>query len=207
MALVLGLAGMLFADDFSPPTWRGEPLTVAAEWEFVNPNLTDLPPDHLVWVGDGIHQYNDCYAHTHPQNVFWEADPSDPNDGRVHTDSLPGQLLFFLCNFIDDYQRKFIWVQLTYGGVGVPFVYEVLAPNPGTNQWTDPTYGTLLERTSLAGHASEMWEFPYNPDREYVKVELPPFTWLDQIWIDTISTNVPIGVAPSTWGDAKRLYK
>jgi hypothetical protein len=206
--LALGLAGAVFADDFSPAPWRGQALTVAAEWEFVNSNLTDLPPDYINTVGDGIHPYNtNCYVHTHPQMVYWEPDPTDPNDGRAFTQGVPGQLLFFLCNFIDDYQHKYIWVQLTYGGQGVPYVYQVLAPNPGTNEWTYPMPGTLVERNVQAGHATEMWELGYNPDREYVNVELPPFTWLDQIWIETISTDIPVGIAPSTWGQVKILFR
>ena len=201
-------AAVAFADDFAPAPWRGQPLTVAAEWEFISSNMGDLPPEYLVWVDDGIHPYNDCFEHTHYQNgVYWEADPSEPGDGRAVTGAVPGQLLFFLCNFIDDFQHKYVWVQITFGGQGVPFVYEVVAPNEQTNEWTDPVYGNLIESSHAGGHAVDFWHLPYNPDREFVNVEIPPFTWIDQIWIETISIDGPIADEPSTWGDVKSLFR
>jgi hypothetical protein len=53
----------------------------------------------------------------------------------------------------------------------------------------------------------EFWHLPYNPDREYVNVELPPFTWIDQVWIETISTNGTIATEYSTWGEVKSLFR
>jgi hypothetical protein len=205
--LVVAGATAVFADDFAPAPWRGQPLTVAAEWDFSTSNTIDVPPDYLNFVGDGIHPYNDCFGHTHFQNVFWQPNPNDPNDGRAYTTDLPGQLLFFNCNFIDDFQHKYIWAQITYGGAGVPFVYEVVAPNAVTNEWEFPVLGTLVERTLGSGHNVEFWHLPYNPDREYVNIELPPFTWIDQVWIETISTNGSIATEYSTWGEVKSLFR
>ncbi len=205
--LVLALATTALADDFAPAPWRGQPLTVAAEWEFVTSNIIDVPPDYLNWVGDGIHPYNDCFEHTHFQDVYWEPDPIDPNDGRAYTNAALGQLLFFLCNFIDDFAHKYIWVQITYGGAGEPFIYEVLAPNAQTNEWPGPVFGSLVERNLSAGRAVELWQLPYNPDREFVNIEVPPFTWIDQVWIETISTNGPISTELSTWGEVKSLFR
>lgn len=205
--LVVAAATVALADDFAPAPWRDQPLTVAAEWDFLTSNVVDVPPDYLNYVGDAIHPYNDCFEHTHFQNVYWQPDPNDPNDGRAYTTDVPGQLLFFLCNFIDDFEHKYIWVQITYGGAGVPFVYEVLAPNAATNEWENPVYGSLVERSFVSGHAVEFWQLPYNPDREFVNVEVPPFTWIDQVWIETISTNGPIATEFSTWGDVKSLFR
>jgi hypothetical protein len=204
--LLLGASAVL-ADDFSPAPWRGQPLTVAAEWEFINPDLTDLPPDYFNNIGDGVHEWLDCYVHTHPQNVYWEEDPADPNDGRAVTAEVPGQLLFFLCNWIDDYEYKYIWVQITYGGEGVPYIYEVVAPNEATNDWPDPVMGQPEDVGGLPGYAVEFWVLPYNPDREYVNMEIPPNTWVDQVWIETISTREPIATEKSSWGRVKSLYR
>lgn len=206
-ALLAGAATVVLADDFSPAPWRGDPLTYAAEWNFVNPVLTDLPPSYANSVGDGIHLFNvDCYVHTHPQNVYWEQDPTDPNDGRAYTGALPGTLDFFLCNWIDGYPYKYVWVQLTYGGEGIPFVYQTLMPNPTTNEWTNAVEGARISTAEGPGQRTEFWYFPYNPDREYVNVMLPPNTWLDQIWIETISTLV-VSEEPTSWGQLKGYYR
>ena len=212
ITLVGGLAASVLADDFAPAPFRGQPLTVAAEWEFINQDLTDLPPDYLNWVGDGTHPYNvNCYVHTHPLHVFWEPDPNDPEDGRAYTMDIPGRLDFFLCNFIDDYYYKYIWVQITYGETmpgmgGVPFIYEVVAPNEETNEWPTPVFGILIEWADIGGFKTEMWVIPYNPDREYVNLEIPPYTWVDQVWIETIST-LDIANEDVTWGQLKNLFR
>lgn len=195
------------ADDFNPPPWRGGPLTVAAEWEFLTSNLLDMPPDYMNTVGDGIHDFNtNCFTHAHFENCTWQPDPLDPNDGRIVTGPEPGRILFFLCNWIDYYPYKYIWVQLTYGGMGTPFVQEVIAPNPTTNEWPDPLYGQPIDIWGTPGFMTEHWYLPFNPDREYVNVIVPPFTWLDQVWIDTISTLI-IADEDMSWGGIKSLYK
>ncbi|MDO9170382.1 MAG: hypothetical protein Q7W29_00945 [bacterium] len=195
------------ADDFNPPPWRDGPLTVAAEWEFIGQDLYDMPPDYLNTVGDGIHVFNPgCFTHAHFENCFWQPDPANPADGRVFTTDAPGRILFFLCNWIDYYPYKYIWVQITYGGMGTPFVQEVIAPNPGTNEWPNPLYGQHVESGGVPGFATEYWYLSFNPDREYVNVILPPNTWIDQVWIDTISTFV-ISAEDMSWGGIKSLYK
>ena len=205
--MLLSGAAIALADDFAPAPWRGQPMTLAAEWDFITPDLTDLPPDYTNTIGDGTHEWNDCYMHTHPQFVYWEEDPTDPEDGRAYTTDVPGQLLFFLCNWIDDFEYKYIWVQITFGGDGMPYVYEVVAPNQATNDWPDPVYGTPVENNSMTGRSVEFWVLPYNPDREYVNVEIPPYTWIDQIWIETISTRDIIATEQTTWGGIKSLYR
>ncbi|MBK9304607.1 MAG: hypothetical protein IPM94_12165 [bacterium] len=195
------------ADDFNPPPWRDGPLTVAAEWEFLTSNLLDMPPDYFNTVGDGIHDFNaSCFTHAHFENCTWQPDPLNPNDGRIVTGPEPGRILFFLCNWIDYYPYKYIWVQLTYGGMGAPFVQEVIAPNPATNEWPDPLYGQLVERWGAPGFMTEHWYLPFNPDREFVNVILPPNTWIDQVWIDTISTLI-IANEDMSWGGIKSLYR
>ncbi len=209
--LLGGLAASVPADDFAPFYYRGDPLTVAAEWEFINQSLIDLPPSYLNWIGDGVHDYNaSCYVHTHPIQVFWQHDPFEPGDGRAHTLDITGQLQFFLCNFFDEYPYKYVWVQITYGETmpgmgGVPYIYEVVAPNEDTNNWTDPVFGTLIEWGDIGGFRTELWVIPYNPDREYVNMEIPPYTWVDQVWIETISTLVNAN-EDVTWGQLKSLY-
>ena len=58
-----------------------------------------------------------------------------------------------------------------------------------------------------ANHYVEVWRIEPNPWREYVQIYIPPWTWLDQIMIDTISTNGPTANESSTWGAIKSLYR
>ena len=207
VAFTATAATVALADDFNPAPWRGDPLTVAAEWEFVSQNLLDMPPDYMTTVGDGIHQFNaSCFTHDHFEYLFWQPDPTDPADGRIYTTDQPGLMRFYLCNWIDFYPFKYIWVQITYGGEGVPFVQDVLCPNPATNEWTDPLYGVLIDRWGTPGFMTEHWFLTFNPDREYVNVVIPPFTWVDQVWIDTISTLV-VADEDMSWSGIKSLYK
>ncbi len=203
----VAVSSAALADDFNPPPWRGGPLSVTAEWEFFSQVLYDMPPEYIATTGDGLHPFNaGCETHAHFEFCYWQPDPTDPNDGRIFTTEQPGLVRFFLCNWIDYYPFKFIWVQITSGGQGAPFVQDVLAPNPGTNEWTNPLHGTLINRWGVPGFMTESWYLPYNPDREYVDLFIPPYTWVDQILIDTISTLV-VAEQDLSWGEIKSLYK
>lgn len=202
--VLLALAALpAAAHDVCPPWFRGDPLSVYAEWEFVGSDLHDDEPDTMYWIGDGVHEFNlSCYTHTHAYDVYWEEDPTDPTDGRVYTQSVPGRLDFFVCNFIDGYPYKYIWIQITYGGDGVPFVYETVAP-----PWDNPYYGELIRVVPCeSGQRVESWVLPLNPDREFVKVEIPPFTWVDQVIIETVST-LYSPVEDMSWGSIKAMYR
>lgn len=207
-ALLLGVATPAITDDFQPPDWRGDPLTVQVEWEFQTSNMIDVVPIYLATVGDGVHVFLDEFTHSHPQSMMWEPDPDEPGDGRIFTTDQPGVVDCFLANWIDGFPLKYIWVQITYGGMGVPSVYEVVAPNEGTNTWTDPVYGSVMAVIDWGpGYRLESWMLPYNPDREYVNIAVPPFTWIDQIMIDTISTPGPVSNESRTWSGIKSMYR
>ncbi len=214
MAIVLLLAALaispVLADDFMPPDWRGEPLTVMAEWDFVtdfNPDRYNIYPDLLQTVGDGTHALGDAVTHAHAsETVFWAGEPGV--DGVAQTFELPGEIDFFLVNWIDDYEFKHIWIQITYGGQGAPSVSGVNGPNPIDNGWVDPTVGQPLGAFEVApGQRVEYWLLMPNPDREHIYLHLPPFTWLDQIVFDTISTNDAIAVEAETWSGVKSLFR
>ncbi len=209
--LAIGFATTALADDFMPPEWRGDLLSVQAEWDFINdfmPDPMNIDPDNLVTVGDGIHDLGTAYTHCHASDeMLWEIDPDDPADGRAYTDDLPGQLDFFLANWIDDYQFKHIWVQITWGGQGMPIVSSVVGPNAETNDWTDPTYGALVEVHDPApGQHVEYWILEPNPDREHIYIDVPPFSWVDQVVIDTISTPDQSATERTTWSNVKALF-
>ncbi|MCK4341453.1 MAG: hypothetical protein KAY37_07010 [Phycisphaerae bacterium] len=174
-------------EDLYPPSWRGDPLTVLAEWDFsydFTPYPMDIPPEYLDVVGDGVHDLGTAYTHTHADsNVYWQPDPSDPSDGRAYTTGNEGLMEFFLVNWIDDYWNKYICVHITYGGNGTPWVDEVVAP-----PWEDPYYGVHLETIDLCPARVEYWVLHPNPNREFVNIKIPPNSWVDKVVIDTIST-------------------
>ncbi len=214
LALVFSISTWAVADDFMPPDFRGDPLTVMAEWDFLSDWFGgDIPTDNLTTVGDGgLHSLGTAFSHTHDvySNLVWMEDPDDPQDGIVYAGPEGGQLAFYLVNWIDDYQFKHLWIQITYGGAGVPFVSEVVGPNPFTNDWIDPTYGApggLGPFEVDPNHRVEYWVLMPNPDREYIYIDLPPDTWIDQVVIDTVSTMDPVSTEESSWDKVKTLYR
>jgi hypothetical protein len=216
-AIVLFLAtvfcGPVLAEDFMPPPWRDDPLTVVATWEFTldfNPDPMTILPDVLVTVGDGIHEFHHDLTHAHANEfVFWQQDPDDPDNGRAATQEDPGEMAFYLANWVDDYLYKHIWVQFHFGGQGVPFVAEVVGPNVMDDTWDQPVqYGQPLGSYEIdPNRRVEYWLLEPNPNREFVYVHIPSFTWLDQIVIDTISTNDVIRTESETWSGVKNLFR
>ena len=213
VAALLVWTAWALADDFLPPDFRGDPLTVTAEWDMtadftIEPySYYNYPPDNLNTVGDGQHQLGTAFTHAHfTQTVFWR--PDGTGDGVAYTSDLPGQIDFFLVNWTDPYPFKHIWIQITYGGQGVPVVSGVVGPNPETNTWTDPTYGGFQQAIDVnPNQRVEYWILMPNPDREHIYLDLPPFTEVDQVLIDTISTQEPVGNEETSWSGVKALYR
>jgi len=195
----------LFADDFMPPDFRGDPLTYTAFWEFTNdPGPGDIWPDLVYSTGDGVHELFNAQTHTHRDVsvVFW-----DP-DGFLYTLEAPGQLAFFLNNWVDPYVFKHIWIQVTYSSQCLaPYVSSVLGADESL-QWPDPYVGYFLSRIDWdANHFVEYWKIEPNPNMEYVYLELPPFTTIDEVVIDTWSTDEPVENEGKSWGEVKALFR
>jgi hypothetical protein len=195
----------VLADDFMPPLFRGEPLTYTATWEFTNdPGPGDIWPDAVGSVGDGMHELFSAQTHTHRNTdlVFWN------QDGFLYTQGLPGQLACFLTNWVDPFQFKHVWIQVTYSStVQPPYVSGVLGADDSL-QWPDPYIGYFVYRINVdANHFVEYWILQPNPNMEYIYLELPPFTSVDEIVIDTWSTESPVANEDRTWGDVKSLFR
>lgn len=95
------------ADDFSPPAWRGEPLTFWAEWEFTREWYWggNIEPEWQQYVGDGVHEWNEyCYTHGHGDTA-WGPDPIQPGDGLAVG---PGDVPFWVCNWDTGYPYKYL---------------------------------------------------------------------------------------------------
>ena len=208
MLIILAWSSLAVADDFMPPEFRGGELTVMAEWDFTADftappfNYYNYTPDNLTTVGDGIHELGDAFTHAHfSETMFWR-------QGEAYTLDAPGQIDFYLVNWIDNYPYKHIWVQITFSGQGAPYVGSVVGPNANDNSWVNPTYGTPEFSIDVdLNHRVEYWVLRPNPDREHIYLEVPPFTTVEQIVIDTISTPSPVSSEETTFDGLKALYR
>jgi len=196
----------LLADDFMPPDFRGDPLSYTAIWEFnTDPGPNDIPPDEIFFTGDGVHELFNAWTHAHrdDQVVLW--DPA----GFLFTGLMPGQLAFFLNNWVDPYVYKHIWIQVTYTSPpdNPPFVSGVIGADESM-QWPDPYVGFYVDRIDVdANHFVEYWQIQPNPNMEYVYLDLPFATSIDEVIIDTWSTDSVVGSEAKSWGEVKSLYR
>lgn len=192
VVLAASAAGGAFAlaDDFAPPPWRGDPLSVEVEWEFSQPfGGVQITPDSFSAVGGGPHV---LHAGVKPEVVLdnlgnWAWVPGDGDGGIT---GAPGTLVSFqiICpNWEDQEPWKFIRIQFTFDGPppvvvqGTGFIGAVPFPaNPlGPPVVVDPR------------HYYQDFIILPNPWWEVFVVEVPPGTVLDEIYFDTISIPSP----------------
>jgi len=173
------------ADDWSPPPWRGQPLSVRAEWEFSGPpsNWYYILPEQFQSWGDGVHPLmSDWLTHAEVNSYpgwVWE---SGDGDGQVK--SINGDTIAFkVANFIDEMPMKLVQIQITWTGPGgQPSVIGVTGNEQGI-----PVPGTIVSQPNLGSHTVETWQIIPNPDWEMIVIHVPAGQALDQVVIDTIS--------------------
>lgn len=196
------------ADDFRPPEFRGDELTVNAEWDFTADFTTapydyyNYPPDNLTTVGDGTHALGNAVSHAHfSESMFWR-------EGEAYTLDAWGEIDFYLVNWTDPHPYKHLWIQITFGGAGTPAGLDVIGPNPADGSWTNPSIGTLKDTFQPGpGQLVEYWLLQPNPDREHIYIHVPPFTTVLQVMIDTISTDAPVSAEQTTLDGIKALFR
>lgn len=196
----------ILAEDFLIPDFRGDPLSYTAYWEFDNdPGPGDIWPDVVSSVGDGIHELFTAQTHTHRNVdlVFWNT------EGFLYTLDAPGQLAFFLNNWVDPYNFKHIWIQVTYTAQDQPPYVSTVEGADDSSQWgLDPYPGQFGYRIDVdTNHFVEYWVIMPNPNMEYVYLELPAHVTIDEVVIDTWSTNSSVDSEATSWGGVKSLYR
>jgi len=135
-----------WADDFNPPSWRGNPGTSWAMWEFLNDDPTPPPddgflpfgpPSMVVTPGPGAGwfdlnpPYNPNASPTNPSGYGWW--------------NLSGQLDITMPNSPILNPHKEIWIQLTWSPQApenVPFV-SVTHPGGTTTETSVPLVHTI----------------------------------------------------------------
>jgi hypothetical protein len=213
-AVFCAAAGPILADDFMPPAFRGDELTVYSEWDFeldfpYNLDQNNIPPDDLTSVGKEGYEIYDTYTHAHVLGMTWV-------DGIWYVDPGEefGQIYFWIENWVDDMHYKHLWIQLTYGGEGEPPIPPQIAeiegrqwvgPNPEDHVYYDGYINDFIQHT--ANQRVEHWMLEPNPDVESILILVPPGTWLDQVVIDTISTNDVTRTESETWSGVKNLFR
>jgi hypothetical protein len=167
-------------DDLTPPSYRGNPLSVNAQWNFV-PGSTILNLTGWSSVDD-----TDPTTNLYPNFL---PDPTITPNGGIYQLQLP--------NWVDNMPLKNMRLQLAWGGTNqVPF--NIFSQGlDGTNSVFATITGTSSVIPTSAGFYQYVdFQFLPNPDFERINVELPSTNYMTQIVVDTVST-IP---EPATMG-------
>lgn len=183
------------ADDFAPPPWRGKPLSVEVEWEFIQPFSGGIIlPDLFKSVGGGSSILQPGVLPEVTINPSaWQWLPGD-GDGGITPD--PGTIASFkiTCpNWVDQEPRKIIRMQVTFDGPppivlnGTGFTGAGAFPaNPlGPVVVVDPR------------HYYQNFIIQPNPWWEVFEVQVLSGTLVDEIYFDTISIPTPGSLVPA----------
>jgi hypothetical protein len=175
---VMVVINAAWAEDYNPPTWRGEENTTFAQWLFNDGSYDLVPPDSYssnptLAAGTFSIEYD-------PPDTVWLAS-REGADGvwRLECSS---NITMELPNFDNQNPYKEIWMQLTYYAEGAdePFIY------------TEPLFSREITTSDLQANGN-YWNITYhiliepNPASETIWIQLQDCTlYLDQIVIDTI---------------------
>ena len=115
------LAAGTFADDFSPPSWRGQSLTTAQEWEFQNATNPTFPDGNSVSgiYGNGM---GGQLPYASFNNMSWE---TGDGDGQWFPNSSAGQIFLNIPDWIDLEPIKYVYIQIAWDGPQPPIILGV----------------------------------------------------------------------------------
>ena len=159
-------------DDRTPPSYRGNPLSVNAQWNFV-PGSTILNLTNWSSVDD-----------TDPTTYLY---PSFTPNPQIIPNG--GQYQFQVPNWVDNMPVKYLRLQLAWGGTNqVPF--NIFSQGlDGTNSVFATITGTSSVIPTSAGFYQYVdLQFLPNPDFERIGFQIPATNYLTQIVVDTVST-------------------
>jgi len=162
-----------FGDDFAPPSYRGNPLSVQAEWQLLaGTNWLNLTQSNTV-------------DDTDPTTVLSPlpfSTPVQPSGGAYQL-QLP--------NWIDQLQIKYMRVQLTWQGSLLPPISIASQAMDGVNSINGAlTYVSPLFTDAAMIKAQQYFDFTFqpNPDFERINILMQPDSVLTQVMVDTVST-------------------
>jgi hypothetical protein len=171
---ILVLSGSsAFADDLNPPSYRGNPLSVNAEWQLVfGTNFLNLTQ----WssIDD-----SDSATNLYP---FFTPSPQIQPMGDIYQFQVP--------NWVDQMPVKYMRLQLTWLGTTQPPINLFSEGLDGVNLISGViTYSSPVQAISPA-FTYQYFDFEFHPnlDFERVHIQLPPNGLLSQVVVDTVST-------------------
>jgi hypothetical protein len=162
------------ADDLTPPPYRGNPLSVFAEWQLI-PGTTTLNLTQSNWVDD-----NDPSTTLHPLPF---SNPVQPMN--------PGHYQFQLPNWIDNLPIKYMRVQLTWlNNLNPPVSLTSQALDGVNSLFGQIVYTSPLQIDAAGIKAYQFFDLTFqpNPDFERIDIVHNSDSVLSQVVVDTVST-------------------
>lgn len=190
------------ADNFAPPEYVGAELSVSAEWEFNDGGANPSDPSFFTQVADDANEReaDDTITRATVTDMSWLMGPD--NDGRwVADQGSIGTMSFDVANWIDFQSTKFMRVQITFGPdesvepVDDPTITQVTAVDNEIGAVPPENIQSLGIEQFDQGRIVEDFMIQPNPDHETVVMEVPQGTFVDQVWIDTVSVPEPASMA------------
>lgn len=198
------------ADDLNPPTYRGQPRSTSAEWDFLtNQPSPQIQPDGTtvpLVVGDFKAQLDAAFPASAPHpsgatfgSIAWT--DAQSNGGYLGSaGGNPPVLAFNVPNWIDNEPLKLLRLQITYSGPTPGTSVQGFLGVPGSSDAVVEDAGPLLPQTSPSlpegmNYVFQDWTMQPNPDWEQVVIFLQPGTFIDQVVIDSISLPEPAAFA------------
>ncbi|MFG0244264.1 MAG: MYXO-CTERM sorting domain-containing protein [Phycisphaerales bacterium JB054] len=176
------------ADDFAPPGYRGDPLSVQAEWEFSRPfDSVDIFPEFFNAVGGQGTLFDGFTTKAELSSTSEWLWVDGDGDGGITPTNPDGALLSFkVQNWIDLEIEKLLRIQVTHQGAPPNIV--------GMTGFVgnDPFDGVFVGGAFVDDeHFYEDWSIAPNPWWEFIEVIVPFGTVLDEVVIDTVSLPTP----------------
>jgi hypothetical protein len=161
-----------YGDDLNPPSYRGNPLSVNAQWNYV-PGSTIMNLTNWSSVDD-----TDPTTNLYPNFL---PDPQIIPNGGIYQLQVP--------NWVDNMPIKYMRLQLAWGGTNQAPLNIFSQGLDGVNSVFATITGTSPLITTTAGFYQYVdLQFLPNPDFERIHVQLPANNYMTQIVVDTVST-------------------
>ncbi len=173
---MVAVTGPLLADDFNPPSWRGNDTSLTAEWEILS-DTNPLPPDGPLTSMSGTSGIYTTELET--WDTSWQ---TGDGDGELIW-SARNSFKITMDNFADSSDEMLIWLQMTGAWTAAPEI--VIVRGYGVDEgWV---FGD--ETAPLASGASSTqawWLYSLAPSTDKVEVwgDCLAGTTLDQVVMD-----------------------
>lgn len=219
VVMLIGLAGTVLAIDWwgGPPdgTWnRGDMGTTFEHWDFNNATLP-LPEIFDNPYGE---PFADFYPPTGWEWGEWEAPVELGPNGFVTgwhcTDPAGGSITLTIPNSEDPNGIKSIYLQVTSSKAPSDVTVAGSGSDPGgytSGSWT--TGRPHIQHNGPAPFNGLWYTYNYgryirpNPVMETITLTFPYCSVVDQIVVDTICSNDPVGNEESSFGRVKALFR